>query len=151
MVRRDRAAHAPGAFLAFADPPVPQRRGGVSETKLRDSEYAPLPEAEYEVETIARLFGSAPTKVYLGAEAQEGRAKAESPHYAVIHFATHGVLDDRDPMFSHLLLASRPDDPSQDGLLETWEMMQLDLHANLAVLSACETARGAIHDGEGLI
>lgn len=54
-------------------------------------------------------------------------------------------------MFSPLLLAPRPGDPSEDGLLETWEMMQLDLHANLAVLSACETARGAIHDGEGVI
>jgi CHAT domain-containing protein len=54
-------------------------------------------------------------------------------------------------MFSHLLLTTTPGDRSEDGLLETWEMMQLDLHANLAVLSACETARGAIHDGEGLI
>jgi CHAT domain-containing protein len=54
-------------------------------------------------------------------------------------------------MFSHLVLAPRTDDPSEDGLLETWEMMQLDLHANLAVLSACETARGELHQGEGMI
>jgi CHAT domain-containing protein len=36
-------------------------------------------------------------------------------------------------------------------LLEAWELMQLDLHADLAVLSACETARGRVGAGEGMI
>jgi CHAT domain-containing protein len=151
MIRRDRSSRAPGAFLAFADPPVSAQHGSVSEMKLRNTEYTPLPDAAREVENIAALFRDQPTKVYLGADALESRAKAESPHYAVIHFATHGVLDDHDPMFSHLVLTTTPGDRSEDGLLETWEMMQLDLHANLAVLSACETARGSIHAGEGLI
>jgi CHAT domain-containing protein len=152
MTLRERAERAPGQFLAFADPPIPPRvTSSVTATKLRDGEYMPLPEAAREVEAIAALFANRSAKVYVGADALESRAKAESPRYAVIHFATHGVLDDDDPMFSHLLLAARPGDASEDGLLETWEMMRLDLHASLAVLSACETARGAIHDGEGLI
>src|SRR4029450_4853994 len=41
--------------------------------------------------------------------------------------------------------------PNDDGLLEAWELMQLDLKAELAVLSACETARGRIGAGEGVI
>src|SRR5262249_1583540 len=152
MIRRDRATRAPGAFLAFADPPLPARGGGsMSAMKLRDAEYTPLPDAAREVENIAAMFRTEATKVYVGADALESRAKSESPQYAVIHFATHGVLADRDPMFSHLVLAPRPGDPSEDGLLETWEMMQLDLHANLAVLSACDTARGTVNAGEGLI
>jgi CHAT domain-containing protein len=52
-------------------------------------------------------------------------------------------------MYSHLALAEGA--ASEDGLLEAWELMQLDLHADLAVLSACETARGRVGAGEGMI
>jgi CHAT domain-containing protein len=151
MAQRARRGRAPGAFLAFADPPVSARRGGAADVKLRSAELAPLPDAAREVRSIGTLFREAPVKIYVGPDALESRAKAECPRYAVIHFATHGVLDDQDPMFSHLVLAPRPGDASEDGLLETWEMMQLDLHADLAVLSACDTAGRAVHAGEGLI
>jgi CHAT domain len=36
------------------------------------------------------------------------------------------------------------DGAGEDGLLEAWELMQLDLRAELAVLSAYETARGRV-------
>ena len=62
---------------------------------------------------------------------------------------TPGVLNDAAPMYSHLMLA--PGDKNEDGLLEAWELMQLDLKAELAVLSACETARGRYGAGEGMI
>jgi CHAT domain-containing protein len=52
-------------------------------------------------------------------------------------------------MYSHLALAEGG--PGEDGLLEAWELMQLDLKADLAVLSPCETARGRIGAGEGMI
>jgi CHAT domain-containing protein len=146
MVRR--RPHPAGNFLAFANPPVPAS-DDASEAKLRDTEKGRLPDAEREVETIARLFHGG-TRLYLGADALESRAKAESSGYGVIHFATHGVLDDNNPMYSHLLLASAPGS-SDDGFLEMWELMRLDLHAELAVLSACDTARGSVHAGEGLI
>jgi CHAT domain-containing protein len=137
-----------GNFLAFANPLL--RRGEeAAEAKLRDSEAGPLPDAEREVENIARFFRGR-TRLYLGADALESRVKSESGAYGVIHFATHGVLDDNNPMYSHLLLAAAPGS-ADDGFLETWELMRLDLHAELTVLSACDTARGSIHAGEGLI
>jgi CHAT domain-containing protein len=52
-------------------------------------------------------------------------------------------------MYSHLAFAEGGAD--EDGLLEAWELTQLDLKADLAVLSACETARGRVGAGEGMI
>jgi CHAT domain-containing protein len=52
-------------------------------------------------------------------------------------------------MYSHLALAQG--DTNEDGLLEAWEIMQMDLKADLVVLSACETARGRFGAGEGMI
>jgi CHAT domain-containing protein len=54
-----------------------------------------------------------------------------------------------NPLYSRLLLATESD--SEDGFLEAREIMKLDLHADLAVLSACQTARGQVGSGEGLI
>ena len=52
--------------------------------------------------------------------------------------------------FSTLVLASDPHD-SDDGLLKMREMSELELHADLVVLSSCDTARGAVYAGEGVI
>jgi CHAT domain-containing protein len=49
------------------------------------------------------------------------------------------------------VLAQDAGDRTEDGLLEAWEVMKLELEAELAVLSACETARGRIGAGEGVI
>ena len=84
-------------------------------------------------------------------EAREGVVKTEAPKYEVLHFATHGLLDNRNPMFSYLTLAQTAGDPNEDGLLEAREIINMDLHAKLAVLSACQTARGWVGAGEGVI
>jgi CHAT domain-containing protein/tetratricopeptide (TPR) repeat protein len=118
---------------------------------------------------LEALYGKANTRVYTGAEADEERIKNEAGSYKVIHIGTHGVLDNQNPLYSYVLLsqgqqegasaASSPEavpldlsrDLSKDGLLEAWEIMDLDLNAQLVVLSACETARGRVGDGEGLV
>jgi CHAT domain-containing protein len=137
-------------FLAFADPPMPSAHDP-ARAALRSGELLPLPDAAREVEQIARLFGTGRSSLHIGSDALEQRLKRDSGKYAVLHFATHGVLDDANPMYSHLLLAPSPGAAGEDGLLETWEMMRLDLHAELAVLSACDTARGKFGAGEGII
>ncbi|MCM3900095.1 MAG: CHAT domain-containing protein, partial [Pyrinomonadaceae bacterium] len=116
---------------------------------LRDEKLDPLPEAELEVKALGQLYSPARSKIYVGAEAREDRAKTESGQATILHFATHGTLNNASPMYSHLVLAAGNN--NQDGLLEAWELMALDLKADLAVLSACETARGRFGAGEGMI
>ena len=116
---------------------------------LRDGKLEPLPEAEQEVKALGRLYGVSRSKVYVGAEAREDRVKSEASRARILHFATHGILNNASPMYSHLALAEGG--AGEDGLLEAWELMQLDLQADLAVLSACETARGRVGAGEGMI
>ncbi len=126
-----------------------KRRSNVRPRCCRDEKFDPLPEAEEEVKALGRLYGASRSKVYVGAEASEDWAKAEAGQVRVLHFATHGTLNNAAPMYSNLVLAQG--DKNDDGLLEAWELMEMDLKADLAVLSACETARGRYGAGEGMI
>jgi CHAT domain-containing protein len=141
------ATHAPASLLALGNP-VSETTNSAGMT-LRAGNLDPLPEAGEEVKALARLYGAARSRVYIGAEAREDRIKSEAGRASILHFTTHGALNNAAPMYSHLTLAEGG--PNEDGLLEAWELMQLDLKAELAVLSACETARGRIGAGEGVI
>ena len=48
-------------------------------------------------------------------------------------------------------LAREENDPNEDGLLEAWELKDLDLNADMVILSACDTARGRVSAGEGVV
>lgn len=141
-------------LLAFANPLLPAENRSVVEGALREAPLAPLPHAELEVRALQRVYGPAASRVHVGAAAREDRWKREARDFAVLHLATHGVLDATSPMYSYLALAPSPASEStsdDDGLLQAWELMALDLRADLVVLSACETARGRVAPGEGLI
>jgi CHAT domain-containing protein/Tfp pilus assembly protein PilF len=137
-------------LLAMGNPALGKET--VERVKLvhRDEELAPLPEAEKEVKTLAGLYG-ARSQVYVGAEAREDRVKAEAGRFRVLHLATHSILNNASPMYSQVVLARAGENASEDGLLEAWEIMKLELRADLVVLSACETGRGKVGAGEGMI
>jgi len=143
------ATRTPATLLALGDPELGQESTKRAGSALRDGNLDPLPEAGEEVKALARLYGAARSKVYVGAEAREDRVKSEAGQASILHFTTHGTFNDASPMYSYLSLADGG--PNEDGLLEARELMQLDLKAELAVLSACETARGRIGVGEGVI
>jgi len=154
MVRlRDGKKDSTGSptLLAFGNPALGKQTIAQARSVLMDEKLDPLPEAERQVNTLKQIYGAAKSKIYIGAEAREERAKAEAGAYRILHLATHGVLNDVSPMYSRVLLAQPEGDANEDGLLEAWEIMKLDLKADLAVLSACETARGRVGAGEGMI
>jgi CHAT domain-containing protein len=117
----------------------------------RNEELCPLPEAEAEVNSIASSFNPTHRRVLIGREATEKTFRSLASTYSTIHLATHGIIDNRQPLYSHLLLTKSEGDPENDGLLEAREIMNMNLQADLAVLSACETANGSINPGEGVV
>jgi CHAT domain-containing protein len=103
--------------------------------------------AEREARLVAADRGPGATVLVRG-EATEARAKSLLGSAGVVHFATHGDLDENDPLASALLLAPGG---GEDGRLEVREVLGLDMHARLVVLSACETGLGKLSRGDELV
>jgi CHAT domain-containing protein/tetratricopeptide (TPR) repeat protein len=151
-LRRKGTVPAEGALLAFGNPTPEQpegKRRGVTMRRGRRILLSGLPYAELEARDVASLYGDG-TTIYLGRDATKERFLAEAGRYRSLLLSTHGILDERDPMFSGLVFAPGPGE--QDGsLLETHEIFNIRLRADLVTLSACEVGLGRIRDGEGLI
>lgn len=148
--RRSRPAPASEGLLALGDPRLPGAAGRPAALARMDASLPPLPEARLQVAELGRLYGPG-SALLVGPEASEAALRREAGRHRVLHFATHGLLNDASPMHSQLVLAPAPEDGPDDGLLEAREVLELDLQADLAVLSACETGRGRVAGGEGLL
>jgi CHAT domain-containing protein len=164
IIRSRRNHHTrsePVTLLAVGDPSLGPE--AISQYKtLMNNSLEQIPEAARQVKRLSRFYKQ--PKVYIGAKATEATVKAGAGQSSVLHLAAHGILNDRSPMYSHIVLAQNAADPKErdageakkdgreeDGLLEAWEIMKMDLKADLVVLSACETARGRVSAGEGMI
>ena len=142
----------PGSeLLAFGNPNV--NSGTVEQVQrvFMDEKLEPIPEAERLVNELGKMYGPKRSKIFVGKEAREETAKQEAPKFRIVQFATHGILNNASPMYSHLVLARDEKDVNEDGLLEAWELKDLDLKADMVILTACDTARGRISSGDGII
>jgi CHAT domain-containing protein len=130
-----------------------RRSGGPADRELLamgNPGAANLPNAAREVQTLARLYDTGGALALTGAEATKDAWLNDAPNYRLLHLATHGVLNPANPMYSWLALAPGAKD-ARDDALEAREIVGMNLHADLAVLSACETGRGLVMAGEGLV
>jgi len=153
----------PKSFLGFGDPAYDSResRGnGISpvegemlgEVYLGQGfDFSPLPFSKKEVLDVAGHFPRKSRDLYLGREAQERVLKGlPLEDYQIVHFACHGLLDEKVPFRSALVL-SKDERGEEDGFLQVREIYNLRMNADLVVLSACQTGKGSLERGEGLL
>ncbi len=100
-----------------------------------------------EVKNISEYFE---TTTLLGKEATEAQFREKGTAYDVIHFASHGLLDEENPLFSKLVFSPYSVDSINDGFLNVREVLGLKIPAEMVVLSACNTGAGEVISGEGV-
>lgn len=112
-----------------------------------------LPASLKEARGIMAVTPSGEGSMVVGFEASRSRVMSDDlKNYRIIHFATHGILDSDRPEMSGLILSMIDrDGNSQDGYLRLRDVYNLNMQADLVVLSACRTGLGRDVEGEGLI
>jgi tetratricopeptide (TPR) repeat protein len=143
-----------GDLLAVGDPAFAGNGTAAPAFTRRNGRLAPLPGTRREVLAIAQFY--AQPEVHLGEDATLANLVHRAGRFTVVHVATHGLLDDAEPLYGGLALspptaAELQSDPTLGDLLQVDELFDLALAAELVVCSACETARGPVRGGEGVI
>jgi CHAT domain-containing protein len=112
-----------------------------------------LPQSREEAEAIMNVVPMGEGMAALGLEASRARVmNPDLSQYRIIHFATHGFADFDHPELSGIVLSLVDEHgKQQDGYLRLHDIYNLDLPADLVVLSACQTGVGKQIKGEGLI
>jgi CHAT domain-containing protein len=136
LVDRHDVAYLPTAMTLLNDAASPVRAPSVLAMAPARSRLRFAPE---EARMVGQLFEPR-AEVSLGAAATEGRFKREAGRFEVIHLATHGTFNRKNPLLSGVELEADEDD---DGLLQVHEVLGLRLSADLVTLSACETGLGS--------
>jgi CHAT domain-containing protein len=112
-----------------------------------------LPFTRDEAEAILAVAPAGQSTKALDFNANRATAtSAELSHYRIVHLATHGVLNTEHPELSGIVLSLVDEQGKpQDGFLRLHEVYNLNLPAELVVLSACQTGLGQEIKGEGLV
>lgn len=113
---------------------------------VRDGKFD-LPGAIHEVQQIHQLVGG---DIFLNQEANEAKFKEVAKNYQVLHLSMHSLFNKTNPLFSKLIFTPSQD-TLEDGLLYASELYNMQLNADLAVLSACNTGFGKLEKGEGIM
>lgn len=117
----------------------------------KEARWAALAGNQPEVKGIVDLIGG---QAFLGKAATERTFKEAAANFGILHLAMHTQIDDENPLYSGLIFSQDstvPDSLDEDGILHAYEIYTLRLNAELAVLSACETGRGQLARGEGIM
>ena len=115
--------------------------------KVLIENLSPLDYTTYEVNEVTQVFEG---EKLSGEEATEYNFKSKAPGYKILHLAMHTIIDDDHPLESKLVFTLGRD-TIDDGFLNTYEIYNLKLNAQMAVLSACKTGFGKLSQGEGIM
>lgn len=131
------------------------QRGSEDETEetLEPTQLRPLFFDKQELNELRKLAPADESVFYTEFDAnRDNLRKLDLRQYRILHFATHGLLNDKQPELSGLVLSlvDRNGQPAT-GFVGLSDIYNLHAPVDLVVLSACHTARGKDVRGEGLI
>ena len=135
--------------LAFA-PPY-KNDTAVAQFESRSSQLrngiTPLENTAAEITAIKQYY-----KGYFvsSSDATKANFLAQAQNYGILHLAMHGEADFENTRFGHLIFSNADTNTLAHNLLYHYEIANLNLDAQLAVLSACETGVGKYESGEGV-
>ncbi|MEO6390626.1 MAG: CHAT domain-containing protein [Pyrinomonadaceae bacterium] len=127
-----------------------------SSAEIDPAPWSPIPRLPFSRREAAAILASAPAgqgRAELDFSASRATATGGGlAQYRYVHFATHGLLNSSRPELSGIVLSLVDEHGNhQDGFLRLHEIYNLDLPADLVVLSACQTGLGKEIKGEGLV
>jgi CHAT domain-containing protein/tetratricopeptide (TPR) repeat protein len=134
-----------GSPVSFERDRAPERTAPLERIRF----LKPLPYSRTELRRIASIFRPHATVLIGDAATEAALNDAPLRNAAILHFATHALVDEEHPDRSALALSARAGDA--DGILQTREIYRLGLQATLVTLSACQTALGREVTGEGMV
>jgi CHAT domain-containing protein/TolA-binding protein len=156
MQFRDLDEIKPGTLLTFApgfsDRQKQDYQRSVSDSSRLDKKFLRYIQQPFAVQTAKNIAGIFSGASFIEEEADETTFKKESANYGIIHLGTHAETNQNSPLMSYLVLSKNmKNDSLDDGYLHAYEIYQMPLQAELAVLTACETGVGKQQNSEGVI
>ncbi|MCH2045041.1 MAG: CHAT domain-containing protein [Saprospiraceae bacterium] len=112
------------------------------------STHTALPWTSKELKAIESAYSGT---YYYDKDAIKSRFQREAPEYGIIHLAMHGIVDFRTPMRSKLAFMNIDTNDVDQQFLYAYEIHNMEINADLVVLSACETGYGKTVRGEGVL
>lgn len=116
--------------------------------KLLRNTLANLTNTKEEIKSLSEYFN---VKSFTGNEATETAFKQNAKNYRVLHLAMHTLINNENPLYSKLIFFRAKGDTIDDGMLNASELINMELKADMAVLSACNTGSGKMRKGEGIM
>jgi CHAT domain-containing protein len=139
-------------LLAAASPPT--EHSLITRSSVGDDDHLTrLASTGDEARAISALVPADQQLVATGFDARREKIlNTDLSQFRIVHFATHGLIDSRYPALSALALSSYDERGlPQNSFLRLHDIYDLKLHADLVVLSACDTALGREIRSEGLL
>lgn len=120
---------------------------------LFDADFLQRIQQPFAVSTAKHIADMFNGKAFVGSSATEANFRSQASNYGIVHFGTHTEINNLSPMMSRLILNPAYNDSTDenDGYLHAYEIYNLQLGAELAVLTACETGIGKQENGEGVM